>query len=218
MFLLAVIGGVGFLIYEMIQGRIDTSHDAQVELTDDLRKTYEQRLSDAKAMIESQKDKDRDWQAYWHAGVAAQNLGKYGEAEKYYTAFTKHFPSDHKVLANYANLLGKTGRYKEAEAIYVKLLSESLVEEDLRDYIDILKVQNTDGSRDADIVAALENAITSFGQTPYIMQTLADWYEAHGQCTLAIDHYKVLMSIVSADRKDQIQSDMDRVQATCTNK
>jgi tetratricopeptide (TPR) repeat protein len=216
--LLGVIGGAGFIVYEMTTGRIDTSHDIEVQLTDELRAQFDQQLADAKAKIDSEKDKDRDWNAYVDAGWAARGLGRFGEAEAYYKAYLEYSPLDRRVLTNYAALLIETKRYKQAEEIYAKLMEESFEVEDLRDWIEVVKIQNEDGSRDNDIVNTLERAVATFGQTPFLMQTLGDWYEAHGECALAIDHYKVLESIVDPAQRDLVRSDIERIRTSCTNK
>lgn len=210
--LAAIIAGV--LMFS--KPSIDTSYDITPELTEELRSKYEQDLATEKALIESQKNKDRDWLAYTRAAWAAEGLGRYGEAQMYYQVFLKKFPEHRLALTNYANIMFRTGRYKEAEVIYAKVFDTARLEEDFRDYVEAVKAQNTDGSRSDDLIALFEQIVRDNGQTPYAMEELARAHEAAGRCELALEHYAILRDLVTdKDQKRLVDEDIARVQDEC---
>lgn len=213
---LALLVGAALLIKNAVRDRMSTRYDVEVDISDEQRVAYEQKLSDAQGRIDRKEGEGNDWWlAYLDAARMSSALGRNGDAEGYYRTFLKRFPEHRVGLANYAHLLFETGRYRAAEIIYGRLVSVARIEEDLRDYVEVIKAQNQEGERNADLLSVLEVAVADYGQTAFLMLELADLYQKMGNCELAIQHHEVLLNLVDESQKAQIENDIARMQETC---
>ena len=105
-------------------------------------------------------------------------------------------------------------RYNEAEAVFRNILTNlDSDENDLRNYIRALELMNPNDIR---IIRALENGVQLYGQSPYLMQAIADWYEKQGECQLAIEHLRIIPQL-DPEFAEQIEMDIMNLQNRCQN-
>lgn len=190
---------------------VDISDEERTSLTEQLEQQQEEMRSFGK---EGETNKANA--ARLEAARAAQLLGKIGLAERYYKKIIDINPEFNRAVYNYATLLEELGRIREAELLYGQLVNQAYNEQYLRKYVDAVRAQNEDGTRNKQLEAILLAGIDAgFGQTPYLMQQLAWLYKDMGDCQLAEDHYKVLLSITEEVAKEGVRRDMESLKETC---
>lgn len=187
-----------------------------IELSEERRQEIEVRLAETEAEIAEHEVNNEEvpLRLYRYQAEDYRLLGKLSKAEQIYRDYLQKNPLDKVVQNNLGHLLIQMERYNEAEAVFRNILTNlDSDENDLRNYIRTLQLIDINDSR---IIRSLENGIQLYGQTPYLMQGLADWYERQGECQLAIDHLKIIPQL-DPEFSEQIEMDIQNLQNRCQN-
>lgn len=95
---------------------------------------------------------------------------------------------------SYGNVLDAMGDYDAAARAYELAIEfASTIDEYYVDYARFLD-KRYDG-KDEEQRIVLEQGVKVAGQTTSLMNALAEWYTAHGDCTRAIAHYEVVRTL-----------------------
>lgn len=188
-----------------------------VDMEEATRVYFEQRLDTTLASIEAMEKSGGtvDLNMYLSAASDAYSLGHLAIArenlEKQLAGNSINFVA----WNNYALVLEDMGDYDAAEIAFKKTLEiETGIEKYFTDYADFLL--NHFPERREDLKALYEKHLSLGGQTVWNMTGLGDWYAAGGECTKAVDHYKVAVTL---DPETQaLKDDLANLKKTCVEK
>jgi tetratricopeptide (TPR) repeat protein len=172
------------------------------------------RLDLSLAALDAQKKDggDIDLDLYNSIALDAWTLGDLVLAREISEEYFTHNNQNYGAWNHYGNILNAMGDKEGAEAAYLRTIEVAPnVEEYYRDYMNIVA---EDPERDEEVKAILEVAIAATGQTSWNMVTLGNWYEEHGECDRAIDHYEVAADL--APENENIALDLEELRATCS--
>lgn len=187
---------------------------AEVDLDETTRYYFENRIAVGEAAIKAREEVGQeDLLILFAIASDASFVGDLEKARTNYEAYLQVNPINYTIWTNYAGVLEDMGDVDGAELAYLQAIDIAATEDHFGRYLRFLKYNYQDGSRDEDILATLELALETFGQKEWIMMDLGEWYEDHGECTRAINHYEVAQQVNPSN--ESIQKDIDRVRTQC---
>lgn len=185
-----------------------------VDINETTRHYFEHRIAVGEAAIKAREEVGQeDLLLLFAVASDASFVGDLEKARANYEAYLQVNPINYTIWTNYAGILAEMGDLEGAELAYLQAIDISATEDHFGRYLRFLNFYYQDGSRDEDVLATLELALASFGQKEWIMIDLAQWYEDHGECARAINHYEVAQQLNPAN--ESIQKDIDRVRTQC---
>ena len=187
-----------------------------VEMMDEERVYVENRIRLTLAALDAQRGADEadvDLDLYLSLAWDYSAIGDLVNAREIYEAYFEFNDINYTAWSNYGTILKKMGDIKNAEAAYLQALQLSPTEANYRNYVLLLQNYYEDGERDADILATLLAGVTTEGQTPWFMVTLAEYYLKHDDCAKAFDHYEAAMAL--APENTSIIDDFNAAREVC---
>lgn len=186
----------------------------EIELDEATRNYFTQRLAIDQAAIEAAKKSggEVDLNLYLAVASDAYSLGDLVTARTALEAQLAGNALNYSAWNFYGTVLEDMTDYDGAKDAYKKAIdSQAAIEEFYRDYINLL-VAHFPGS-EQEVKSILELSIKERGQTTWNMVELGDWYREAGDCSQAIEHYTVAVSL-SPDNQT-IKDDLAELRKTC---
>lgn len=192
----------------------DLVKTVDVDMSDEIRNTFDQRILVTKAAIEARESVGQDVALLQFALASdADIIGDLVTAREYYEDYMQSNPVNFTVMLNYAAILTRMGDLDRAEEMYRHVIEIVPTEEHLNRYVRFLETYNENGSRDAELKDLYELSLDFIGQREWILLGLGDWYLRNNDCKAAIDHYEVALQINPSN--ENTQNDIAELRATC---
>lgn len=185
----------------------------ETQIDDATRATLEQRMATTRAGIAAAEaaGQDPDTTLWLSLADDAYIMGDLVTAREAYEEALNDNSMNPAVWNSYANVTNRMGDLEPAERAYLQAANIAPVTQYYMDYVAFLKKHYPE--RDNEVKTVLEYAIDQLGRNETLMVGLAEWYEEHGDCQRAIDHYKVAQSLNPAN--EGIAQKIQDVRTTC---
>ncbi len=185
-----------------------------VQMDDATRALVMQKIATAEASIAAaeQSGADVDELLYF---VIAENkylLGDLVASREMYEKVLDQSSNSYVAWNAYANVLVMMKDFEPAEGAFKQALSLMHSEEYYRDYIEFLQTYYPE--RTTEVKTLLDEAYAKFGQTPWTMISLGNWYFADGKCDQGKAHYSVAATL-APETGDAIEQERDERYDAC---
>ncbi len=191
-----------------------------VQITDGEREMLRQRILVSQQTLEQQQRSDEDVDLDLISDIAYDSMliGDLVTAREYYEMYLDLHNINPAIWQNYAGVLRDMEDWQASEDAYRQLSVVSLSESTVISLVKAIDRNNPDGSRDEEILNLLLTSLeTSVGRTPALLTHIARWYEDHGECQKAIDHFEVVEDMLDELGEDTsgVIADIEHVESTC---
>ena len=178
-----------------------TTH-IDVQMDDATRTLIQQRIATAEASLAAQEKSggEIDEKLYLTIAENEKMLGDLVASRKMYDKSISLNDKAYVVWNSYAKLLEMMKDLPAAETAFKKAIDLLKIEGNYRDYVEFLQQHYPD--RRTEIKALLDEAFTAFGQTPWTMVALGDWFFETGECDQGKAHYDVAKTLSPADAEN----------------
>ena len=185
------------------------SDEGTVEL---LQTQLDQSMAAINAAIEIGETPDLD--LYILAATNAYYLGDLVQAREIYEDYLEYNSINTAAINSYANILYKMEDWDLAEEAYRTALELRPMEEYYRD---LIRVISRDESRFEEVEELLLDAVDKLGQSQYLMIKLAEYYLEHEDCTRALAHYSVALTLAQNEggALESIEYDIAAAEEQC---
>lgn len=176
---------------------LTTSMDVQME--DSTRTLIRQRIATAEASLAAQEKAggEIDTKLYLTIAENQKMLGDLVASRKMYEKSLALNDKAYVVWNSYAKLLELMKDFPNAEIAFKKALDLLKIEGNYRDYVEFLQLHYPD--RRTEAKALLDEAFVAFGQTPWTMVALGNWFFETGECDQGKAHYDVARTLSPGD-------------------
>ncbi|MFA5946154.1 MAG: tetratricopeptide repeat protein [Patescibacteria group bacterium] len=187
-----------------------------VQIDDATRAYLENQIKTDQASVNAAKlaGKEVDLNLYASISSNAYSLGWLAVSKEALDAELKANPINYGAWNNLGSVLEAMGDFKNARASYEKALDVSAGKGPEKFYIDEVNILEAHFAGEQDkIKAVLELALSTKGQTSWNMVMLGRWYNVHGDCQSAIEHFKVAQSL--SPKNTSIGEELQTIEGTC---
>lgn len=210
---LLVVGGLRVIALRNPYGGLTLVRETQ--MPDATRDMLTQRIATTRAAIAARIDADEEIDSDLYGSLAydSYTIGDLVTARETYEIILNNNPMYYVGWNAYANVLSAMGDDANAESAYRQALT---LAPDVADYyLDLaMFIDARYADRDDEVRAILEQGVAVLGQKQQFMSALAEWYLAHGDCTRAIAHYKVVQTLNPAVA-EQIDAKIAEARTAC---
>lgn len=165
----------------------------ETSMPEETRLLLEQRIATTEASIAATEAAGDVVTVELYESLAYDNyvLGNLKTARENYERVINELPGFYVAWNSYGNVLDAMADYTTAEMAYRQALTLAPDFEEY--YVDLARLLSTRFTgRDEEVRDILEQGVDVLGQQQSLMNALAEWYVAHGDCERAIAHYKVI--------------------------
>jgi tetratricopeptide (TPR) repeat protein len=203
---------VAFVFSDILLNQNNQSFSIDVEISDERRAELESGLMVVEKEIKEWREDSPPLRLYRLQAEYLSSLGRLSKAERVYRQYLQINPLDKVVLINLSGVLMRMDKVREAEEVYRTIINNFETDEaDIYAYTQILTRLNPNDRR---IINVLEQAVSSGGQTPFLLTMIADWHISQGNCQQAIENLQIIPQI-DPESADQIALDISRINENC---
>ncbi len=226
-----VVVGIVFVVFVLcatvifLQGNTADEYDGlitqkEVQLTEGEKEMLKQRILVTQEAIRLKENLGEEVDLKLISDVAYDSmlLGDLVTAKEYYEKYLDLNNINPSIWQNYAGVLRDMQDFAASEDAYRQLSVVSLSESTVISLIRAIERNNPNGDRDEEILNLLLTSLeTSIGRTPALLTHIARWYEDHGECQKAIEHFEVVKDMLSGQGSDVsgVIADIEHVESTC---
>ncbi len=189
-------------------------------LTEEQRQYYLTQIGTSQSALEAQKKtmdiNDVDWDLYLSIAYNSAAFGDLVAAREILEEYFTLHQLNPAAYSLYGSVLVRMEDRAGAEEAFRTAVNLQPSEESYRKLISAVRNNPPDDSREDEVKEILEDAVSKIGQTSWLMNELAKWYLAAGDCTAALAHYKVAQDLLPPGN-EAIIADIAAAREQCKN-
>ena len=184
-FIVTILSGGGYLFYKKYSDK--KTLNKEVQMPDEMRQKYLQRIDEAKAKIKLGNSSQYD--LYMELGNIEYSLGKLGDSIDAYEKAGEISPKNYPSFLSLGNIYTDLKWYDKAQEVYLNAMKNSPISSDI--YLKLSQIYNIDWegkkfNSENILVKGLENNPNN----PDLLINLAIYYKNIGDKVKAIDYYQ----------------------------